>query len=147
MTSADPRPASLRLLVVDADRRVRSSLADLLALAEHVEVVGSAGHARAAVDACDAELPDAVVVDPRLPELPEGVAFVRGLRADHPEVGVVVVAWSSSVALLFGDDPGIVVVPADGGDLADRIVDALRPPRDTDGGSSPDPDARLGATA
>jgi len=147
MTSAAPRPASLRLLVVDADRRVRSSLADLLALAEHVEVVGSAGHARAAVDACDAERPDAVVVDPRLPELPEGIAFVRGLRADRPEVRVVIVAWSSSVALLFGDDPGIVVVPADGGDLADRIVDALRPPRDADGGSSPDPDARLGATA
>jgi CheY-like chemotaxis protein len=147
MTAAEHDPVPLRLLVVDADRRVRSSLADLLALAEHVEVVGSAGHARAAVDACEAERPDAVVIDPRLPELPEGIAFIRGLRADHPEVRVVVVAWSSSLALLLGDDPGIVVVAADGGDLADRIVDALRPPGDATGGSPPDPDARLAPTA
>ena len=145
--AGDSRPGPLRLLVVDADRRVRSSLAGLLDLAEEVEVVGSAGHARAALDACEAQRPDAVIVDPRLPELPEGIAFIRGLRTDHPEVRVVAVAWSPWFALLVGDDPGIVVVAADGGDLADRIVEALRPSRGAGGGSPPDADARLGATA
>lgn len=143
----DPAPQPLRLLVVDADRRVRSSLTDLLGLAEHVEIVASAGHARAALDACEAERPDAVIVDPRLPELPDGIAFIRGLRAERPWVRVVVVAWSSSLALLVGDDPGIAVVAAEGGDLADRIIEALRAPVAAGGGSSADPDARLGATA
>ncbi len=140
-------PGRLRLLVVDADRRVRASLAGLLDLAEHVEVVGSAGDARLALEACEAQRPDAVIVDPRLPELPDGIAFIRGLRADQPRVRVVVVAWSPGLAPILADDPGISVVSPDGGDLADRIVDALGvAPR---AGSSPgeDADAMLGEKA
>lgn len=140
-------PGLLRLLVVDADRRVRSSLAGLLDLADAVEVVGSAGHARAALDVCESCRPDAVVVDPRLPELPDGIAFIRGLRASRPEVRVVVIAWTPTVARLLGDDPGIDVVSAEGGDLADRILEALRPIGREGGPDGPDADARLGATA
>jgi CheY-like chemotaxis protein len=143
----EPRPSLLRLLVVDADRRMRSSLSGLLDLAEQVQVVASAGHARAALDACEAAQPDAVIVDPRLPELPDGIAFIRGLRAERPAVRVVVVAWSPALGLLLGDDPGISVVAAEGGDLADRIVEALRTPARPAGGSPGDADARLGATA
>jgi CheY-like chemotaxis protein len=144
-----PEPAGppLRLLVVDADRRVRSSLTGLLELAEHVDVVGSVGHARAALDACESRLPDAVVIDPRLPELLDGVAFIRRLRAERPEVRIVVIAWAPGFAALLGDDRAIRVIAPDGGDLGDRILDALRPaaPRGTD--SPPGADARLDATA
>jgi CheY-like chemotaxis protein len=145
--SARPDPTRLRLLVVDADRRVRASLAGLLDLAEDVEVVGSVGHARAALDACADRRPDAVVVDPRLPELTDGIAFIRALRADRPEVRVVVVAWSPSMAPALGDDPGISVVGPDGGDLADRIIDALLAPAANPAGSVPGADAMLGETA
>jgi DNA-binding NarL/FixJ family response regulator len=133
MTEIDPprgvpaaEPAALRLLVVDADRRVRASLAGLLDLADRIDVVGSAGHARAALDVCEDRRPDAVVIDPRLPELPDGIAFIRGLRAAQPQVRVVVVAWLDSLGPLFADDPGVRVVAAETGDLADRIVEALR---------------------
>jgi DNA-binding NarL/FixJ family response regulator len=142
-----PAPALLRLLIVDADRRVRTSLAGLLDLAEQVEVVGSAGHARAALDVCRACMPDAVVVDPRLPELPDGIAFIRGLRADQPQVRVVVVAWSPSLATILRDDPAILVVSPDGGDLAERILEALRTVVPPAGDPGPDADAMLGATA
>jgi CheY-like chemotaxis protein len=136
----------LRLLVVDADRRVRSSLAGLLELAEHVEVVGSVGHARAALDACESRRPDAVVIDPRLPELLDGVAFIRRLRAERPEVRIVVIAWAPGLAALLGDDAEIRVIAPDGGDLGDRILDALRAaPPDVDW--PPGADARLDATA
>jgi DNA-binding NarL/FixJ family response regulator len=142
-----PSPALLRLLVVDADRRVRASLAGLLDLAEQVEVVGSAGLARAALDVCRERLPDVVVVDPRLPELPDGIAFIRGLRAAQPQVRVVVVAWSPSLATILQDDPGIAVVSPDGGDLADRILEALRAPASAGGDPGSGADAMLEATA
>ena len=153
--AADPSssPPVVRLLVVDADRRVRASLAGLLDLADQVQVVGSAGHARAALDQCEACRPDAVVVDPRLPELPEGIDFIRGLRAHRPDVRVVVVAWGPALANTFGDDAGVAVVQADGGDLADRIVEALRPtgaaerPTGRDRAAGASVDARLEATA
>jgi CheY-like chemotaxis protein len=137
----------LRLLVVDADRRVRSSLAGLHGLAEQVEVVGSAGHARAALDACESRRPDAVVIDPRLPELPDGIAFIRRLRAERPEVRVVAIAWSAGLGALLGDDEGIAVIAPDGGDLGDRILDALRSATPPDEDWSPGADARLDATA
>lgn len=153
MTATDdvPGPAArrpdppLRLLVVDADRRVRSSLAGLLDLVERVEVVGSAGHARAALDACESCRPDAVIIDPRLPELPDGIGFIRGLRADRPEVRVVVIAWAPGLERLLGNDAGISVVAPEGGELGDRILEALRTPPRTDGPGGAD--ARLGATA
>ncbi len=155
MTATDDAPglgpvgtgSPLRLLVVDADRRVRSSLVGLLDLAEQVEVVGSAGHARAALDTCEACRPDAVVIDPRLPELPDGVAFIRRLRAERPEVRVVVIAWIPGLGALLGDDAGISVVAPDGGDLGDRILDALRLAPAPPAGSPDGADARLESTA
>jgi hypothetical protein len=153
--AAAPAGRPLRLLVVDADRRVRTSLVGLLDLAVEVEVVASAGHARAAVDACEACRPDVVVIDPRLPELPDGVAFIRRLRAEHPEVHVVALAWAPGLDTLLGDDPGVRVVGPDGGELGDRILEALRIAPDGSAGTAtsdakadrPGPDARLGATA
>jgi DNA-binding NarL/FixJ family response regulator len=134
---------------VDADRRVRSSLTGLLDLAEQVEVVGSAGHARAALDSCESRRPDAVIIDPRLPELPDGIALIRQLRAEHPQVRVIVMAWTPDLEALVGDDPGISVVAPEGGDLGERIVDALaaaRAQRD-DADDPRGADARLDQTA
>jgi CheY-like chemotaxis protein len=143
------RGGLVRLLVVDADRRVRNSLTGLLDLTEQVDVVGSAGHARAALDECESCRPDAVIVDPRLPELTDGIAFIRRLRAERPEVKVVVIAWAPGLDALIGDDPGISVVAPDGGDLRERILDALGSPdgsADREAGP-PDADARLDTTA
>lgn len=126
-TGAAPVPVGrVRLLVVDADRRVRSSLAGLLDLADHVDVVGSAGHARAALEACEACRPDAIIVDPRLPELPDGIAFIRRVRAEQPGVRVIAIAWAPGTGDLLGGDPGIEVVAPDGSELGDRIIEALR---------------------
>lgn len=136
----------VRLLVVDADRRVRSSLAGLLDLADHVEVVGSAGHARAAFEECESCRPDAVIIDPRLPELHDGIAFIRRLRAEQPGVRVIAIAWAPGTSELLGGDPGIEIVGPDGGELGDRIIEALHSvPRRHDG--EPGADARLEATA
>lgn len=143
---APERAGLVRLLVVDADRRVRGSLAGLLDLADHVEVVGSAGHARAALDECEACRPDAVIIDPRLPDLPDGIAFIRRLRAERPEVRVIVIAWVPGTGALLGDDTGVQVVAADGGELGDRILEALQAVRGTPDVAA-DADARLGATA
>ena len=57
------------------------------------------------------------------------------------------IAWSPVLAAEFGDDPEVTVVAADGGDLAERIVDVLRAPAGEDRGSGPGADARLGPTA
>jgi DNA-binding NarL/FixJ family response regulator len=85
------------VLVVDSDDRVRESLTGLLAIGDHVLVVGSAGSAAPALDLVVEEYPDIVVVDPRLPELDAGLAFIRDLRARVPGIRILAMSWSETV--------------------------------------------------
>lgn len=97
---AEPLPRSdgpLRVLVVDADDRVRESLTGLLAIGDRVLVVGSAGQARTALELVVDQRPDLVVVDPRLPELDGGLAFIRELRDLVPEVRILAMSWSDAL--------------------------------------------------
>jgi DNA-binding NarL/FixJ family response regulator len=87
----------LRILVVDADDRVRESLTGLLAIGDHVLVVGSSGLAGPALDLAAECRPDVVVVDPRLPEVDGGLGFIAGLRARCPEVRIVAMSWSDAL--------------------------------------------------
>jgi len=87
----------IRILVVDADDRVRESLTALLAIGDRVLVVGSSGEAGSALDLAISFRPDVVVVDPRLPEVDSGLNLIAMLRAQCPEVRIL--ALSSSDAL------------------------------------------------
>jgi DNA-binding NarL/FixJ family response regulator len=79
----------LRILVVDADERVRESLAGLLGIGQRCVVVGSAGHPAAALALIAADPPDIVMLDPRLPDVAEGRAFIAQVRLIAPTVRVI----------------------------------------------------------
>jgi two-component system response regulator DevR len=87
----------LRVLVVDADDRVRESLSGLLAIGDQVTVVGSAGQAGPALDLVVDHQPDVVIVDPRLPEVDGGIAFIARLRALHPGTQILAMGWSDTL--------------------------------------------------
>jgi DNA-binding NarL/FixJ family response regulator len=96
----EPRSRSdgpLRVLVVDADDRVRESLTGLLAIGDRVVVIGSAGQAGPALDLVVDQRPDIVIVDPRLPEVEGGLAFIRELRDRVPEVRILAMSWSDAL--------------------------------------------------
>ena len=80
----------LRVLVVDADDRVCESLAGLLGIGERLVVVGGAGRPGPALELVASTKPDIVVVDPRLPDVDDGLAFIGRLRVDAPAIKVVV---------------------------------------------------------
>ena len=97
--SASPHPTlprSPRVVIVDADRRVQQSLADLLGVTGEVQVVGRAGDVRAALELVQQELPDVVLMDPRLPDVEAGLALVAGLARAWPSVRVVTTGWSDT---------------------------------------------------
>ena len=88
--------APFRVLVVDADERVRESLAGLLSIGGHVVVVGTAGDPGTAMHLTSTTSPDIVMLDPRLPDVDHGIGLIRRLRNDAPGVRVVVMSWTSS---------------------------------------------------
>jgi DNA-binding NarL/FixJ family response regulator len=90
-------PVPPRVVIVDADRRVIQSLSDLLAVGGNVSVVGGAGDVRSALELVERTHPDAVLVDPRLPDIDAGMALVAGMARAWPSMRVVLTGWSDTV--------------------------------------------------
>lgn len=124
-----PADGVLRVLVVDADDRVRESLAGLLSIGGRVAVVGSVGHARAALELVVEARPDVVIVDPRLPEVDGGIAFISSLRAIAPAVRILAMSWSDTLehAALSGGADGFVRKTFRSSELVTAIIATSRP--------------------
>lgn len=96
MTPTPPAPltASPRVVIVDEDRRVQQSLADLLRLTGRVNVIGHASNVRTALEIVERENPDVLIVDPHLPDLEAGAALVSSLERARPSLRIVLAGWS-----------------------------------------------------
>jgi DNA-binding NarL/FixJ family response regulator len=121
----------LKVLVVDADERVRESLAGLLGIGRRCIVVGTAGRPEPALELVAADPPDVIVVDPRLPEVDAGQAFIARARELSPSVRVLVMGWSNSLehdAIADGADAFLrkTFRPRE---LVDAVIAAGRRPR------------------
>ena len=103
-----PLPVNpIRVVVVDGDDRVRESLAGILSASERVDVLGTAGEPGAALALVMATRPDALILDPRLPDLDAAVAFITSVRAALPHICILAMSWSDPMehaALAAGAD-------------------------------------------
>jgi DNA-binding NarL/FixJ family response regulator len=99
MTEPAAAPAPLHVLLVDADDRVRESLAGLLCIGERCLVVGTAGTAAEALRLAADSNPDVIVVDPRLPGIDAGAALIARLREVSPATRILVLSWSETTEL------------------------------------------------
>jgi DNA-binding NarL/FixJ family response regulator len=98
---------ALRILVVDADDRTRESVVGILGIRHRFNVVGSAGHVGEAIELAQAHRPQVVILDPRLPEVSDGMALIRRLRQQDAGVAILAVGWSPDLeheALAAGAD-------------------------------------------
>ncbi|MGH2427836.1 MAG: response regulator [Candidatus Limnocylindria bacterium] len=99
MSAAQPESGDAhrpRVVVVDPDRRVSRSLAELLEVTRGVEIVGRAGGVRDALEIVERERPDVVVLDPRLPDVQDGSALISSIALRRPEVRIVLTGWSDA---------------------------------------------------
>jgi DNA-binding NarL/FixJ family response regulator len=124
-TAHDPTAHAPRVVVVDADRRVQQSLADLLALTGRVEVVGRAGDVRSALEAVEATRPDAVLVDPRLPDVEAGIALISGLARARPNLRVVLTGWADTEGHAGGGPGAVPPTYVSKGEAPEAFVEAL----------------------
>ena len=125
-TTSSPAPT---VVIVDADRRVRSSLADLLAVTGQVRVLGAAGDVRTALELVEREAPGVVLVDPRLPDVEAGMALISGLRRARPALRIVLTGWGDTTGHAMGpfDGTRYVSKSASPEAFAAAIVDACCP--------------------
>jgi DNA-binding NarL/FixJ family response regulator len=89
--ATDPdRPAPLRIVVVDPDDRVRESLTRLIGIGDKVVVVGDAGQIGPALALAGTTTPDLIIIDPRLPDVRNGLDVIEQLRGAVPGVRILV---------------------------------------------------------
>lgn len=115
---------AVRVLVVDDDPLVRSSLRLILGASAAIEIVAEAADGRAGIDAVRRSAPDVVLLDLRMPGV-DGLQVLRDLRADGVSARVLV--------LTTFDDDGLIVRALRAGAAGfllkdtppDRLVDAV----------------------
>jgi DNA-binding NarL/FixJ family response regulator len=84
----------IRVALAEDSLIVREGIQQLLASASDLEIVAACGDLDSLMEAVDADPPDVVVTDIRMPpsETDEGIRIAERLRDSHPEIGVVVLS-------------------------------------------------------
>jgi DNA-binding NarL/FixJ family response regulator len=146
-------PATLgstrRIVIVDSDHRVRASLTGLLELTDGIAIVGSAGTADEALAVAGRVDPDAILLDPRLPEAEDGLALIDRLRASSPGSRIVVMFWEPAIAeaaRAAGAD-GVVDKCADPAPFTEAVRAAVAPPSQAPTTAEPGPDLEMARAA
>ena len=87
-------PRVVTVVFAEDNYLVREGTAALLASSESVELVATASDLDGLLAAVEAERPDAVLTDIRMPptNTTEGIDAARRIRDEHPDVGVVVLS-------------------------------------------------------
>ncbi len=107
---ADSRP--LRVVLADDSYLVREALVHVLDAADGIDVVATCGDRDTLLATVEAERPDVVVTDIRMPpsNSDEGLAIAATLRQTHPRIGVVILSQFAEarygLALLEGGSDG-----------------------------------------
>ena len=103
-----------RVAIVDMDRRVRSALAEVLTAAG-LAVIGTAAEPGEALDVLQSGA-EILVLDPRLPELTDGLALIDRVNRQWPHVRVVVMGWGDPGETPFRGSEATYVTKSSGPD-------------------------------
>jgi DNA-binding NarL/FixJ family response regulator len=123
---------TIRVVVADDNYLLREGVLRLVDAQHDLSVVGVAGSYEELLDVVDAEGPDVVITDIRMPPTgtDEGIRAAARIRQSHPTMGVVVLSQFASpsyaLALLEGGSDGRAYLLKDRVADADDLVDAVR---------------------
>jgi DNA-binding NarL/FixJ family response regulator len=133
----------IRLVLAEDHYLVREGLRQLLETRPELEVAAACGDFDSLLTAVEAERPDVVVTDVRMPptETDEGIRAAGRLRGTNPEVGVVVLSQYAvpgyALALLEGGSAGRAYLLKERVNDLEQLVGAIRAV--AEGGSVIDP--------
>jgi DNA-binding NarL/FixJ family response regulator len=142
-SSPYPQRVPIRIVLAEDQYLVREGLRRLLETREELEVASVCTDLDSLLAAVEAEQPDVVVTDIRMPpgNTDEGIQAATRLREAHPQVGVVVLSQYAVpayvLALLDGGSERRAYLLKERVDDLDQIVAAIRAV--ADGGSVFDP--------
>lgn len=117
--------AATSVIIVDADRRVLQSVAEILRLAG-LNVVGTAGDVRSALEVISELEPAVLVVDPQLPDAEAGASLLSSVSLGWPLTRVVVMGWTDNGAGSLPGADAFVSKSAEPEAFVSATIDACR---------------------
>jgi DNA-binding NarL/FixJ family response regulator len=123
---------AIRLVLAEDHYLVREGLRRLLETQEGLEVAAVCGDLDSLLAAVEAERPQVVITDIRMPPggAEEGIQAAERLREEHPEIGVIVLSQYSepayALALLEGGTARRAYLLKERVDDVDQLVAAIR---------------------
>jgi DNA-binding NarL/FixJ family response regulator len=119
---------SVRIVIADDQATVRQGLELLLGGLPDIEVAGTAADGAQAIDLVREHQPDAILLDLHMPVL-DGIETTKRLRAEHPEVAIVVLTTYADDAsvhqALRAGARGYLTKDADRSDIANALRAAV----------------------
>jgi DNA-binding NarL/FixJ family response regulator len=126
------RLVTIRVVLAEDHYLVREGLRRLLETEPEIEVVAACEDLESLLTAVDAERPDVVLTDIRMPPrgIDEGIQAAERLRTTHPEIGVVVLSQYGepgyALALLDAGTAGRAYLLKERVDDVTQLVGAIR---------------------
>lgn len=97
---AELTTTTVRVLIVDDESLLRAGLRLMLDGTAGIVIVGEAADGAEALDAVDRTAPDLVLMDIQMPGV-DGIEATRRLRAEHPELPIVVLTTFDTEEFVF----------------------------------------------
>jgi DNA-binding NarL/FixJ family response regulator len=144
-------PVAIRVVLAEDHYLTREGVRRLLETQPSVEVAATCGDFDSLLEAVEAQRPDVVVTDIRMPPngLDEGIRAAELLREKHPEIGVVVLSQYAdpryALSLLEGGSEGRAYLLKERVHDLDQLVGAVQAV--AEGGSVIDPKVVEGLVA
>jgi DNA-binding NarL/FixJ family response regulator len=120
----DFQSTPVRVVIVDDHRLFVDALALLLGHDDRLEVIGTAGDGRTAIELAVAEHPEVAVIDVRMPEI-DGLECARRLRVRSPETRVILVTGADEPKLQQEAEEAGAVALLRKGALHDQLKEAI----------------------
>jgi len=126
MNSALKSETPIRILLVDDNEMVRSSLIDYLTMFDDMEIVGEAGNGKEAVELCSKLHPEVVLMDLDMPVM-DGIEATKMITCMDLEIKVIILTE-------FGLDKTVEAQQAgaqfylEKGVSMEELVEAIRSP-------------------
>jgi DNA-binding NarL/FixJ family response regulator len=120
----DFQSTPVRVVIVDDHRLFVDALALLLGHDDRLEVIGTAGDGRTAIELAVAKHAEVAVIDVRMPEI-DGLECARRLRLRSPETRVILVTGADEPKLQQEAEEAGAVALLRKGALHDQLKEAI----------------------
>lgn len=110
----------INIIIADDQMLLRKSLGQIISTDDEIKVVDMVGTGKEAIDSCDKNKPDIVLMDIEMPEM-DGISALNIIKKNHPDIKVIILTTfgntNNIVNSFLSDADGYIIKDIDCAEL------------------------------